>query len=87
MLRDHREKTNVKFEEAYPEVLEMLRNAVRASSTSVSYKVRSAAPRPPPPLPPPREMALPYVRKPGCSFTHHPLISLFGVTLPDPLDP
>ena len=45
MLRDHRENTNVKFEVANPEVLEMLRNAVRSNSNSVSFKVR------PPPLP------------------------------------
>jgi SpoVK/Ycf46/Vps4 family AAA+-type ATPase len=43
MLRDDRLVTKTKFEEAYPEVLELLRAAV-AANTNVTYKARGDTP-------------------------------------------
>ena len=44
MLRDHRLVTAQKFEEVHPDVLDLLRNAVRANSADVSFKARGDTP-------------------------------------------
>ena len=44
VLRDHRLATTKKFEELQPDVLDLLRDAVRANSDRVSFKARGDTP-------------------------------------------